>query len=284
MSTKSQTKANKQNAQKSTGPKTAEGKAVASKNAVKHGLFAAEAVVKGENPAEYEAYHDQFLAEWAPVGMVESLMAERVISLAWRLRRAERMQNQAIDEQIEHYITNPLRRQSRMLMCQAQGIPPDDPRRTTDHLQLGRMATYDWSDCKVLDRMLMYERRIESSLNKTIHNLKKYQLMRHIQVTETRKEQAQAQAFREASNFEDATRPEGEKSYLKKRTQSGSGLNDVTSYVEGDYGNMPAGGIEENEPNSNPNKANQSQSHESVLTKVAGKRKKSVAAANSLTG
>jgi hypothetical protein len=93
MSTKAQTKANKQNAQKSTGPRTAEGKAVASKNAVKHGLFAAEAVVKGEDPAEYEAYHDKFLAEWAPVGMVESIMAERVISLAWRLRRAERMQS-----------------------------------------------------------------------------------------------------------------------------------------------------------------------------------------------
>jgi hypothetical protein len=281
MSTKAQTKANQQNAQKSTGPKTDEGKAVASKNAVKHGLFAAEAVVKGENPAEYEAYHDQFLAEWAPVGMVESLMAERVISLAWRLRRAERMQNQAIDEQIEHYITNPLRRRSRMLMCQAQGIPPDDPRRSTDHLQLGRMATYDWSDSKVLDRMLMYERRIESSLNKTIHNLKKYQLMRHIQVTETRKEQAQAQAFREAYDFEDTSgyMPAEKKGNSKKRTQSGPGLNGVTTYVEGDYDNMPAGGIEENEPNSNPNKANQSQLSESVLTKVAGKRKKSVRAA-----
>jgi hypothetical protein len=141
------------------------------------------------------------------------------------------------------------------------------------------MATYDWSDSKVLDRMLMYERRIESSLNKTIHNLKKYQLMRHIQVTETRKEQAQTQAFREAYDFEDANRPEGEESYLKKRTQSGPGLNDITSYEEDVYGNMPAGGIEENEPNSNPNEANRSQLSESVLAKVAGKREKSVRAA-----
>jgi protein subunit release factor B len=48
MSTKAQTKANQQNAQKSTGPKTAEGKAVVSQNAVKHGLFAAEAVITGK--------------------------------------------------------------------------------------------------------------------------------------------------------------------------------------------------------------------------------------------
>jgi len=283
MPTQAQTKANRQNSQKSTGPKTDEGKAVASKNAVKHGLFAAEAVVKGENPAEYEAYHDQFLAELAPVGMVESLMAERVISLAWRLRRAERMQNQAIDEQIEHYITNPLRRRSRMLMCQAQGIPPDDPRRSTDHLQLGRMATYDWSDSKVLDRMLMYERRIENSLNKTIHNLKKYQMIRVIEQADARKQQS-AQAIPKACGFEAANRSAREKSYLKKRTQSEPDQMGATTFMQGGYGNMPAYGIEENEANSNPNKANQSQLHESVLAKVARKRKKSVAAANSLTG
>jgi hypothetical protein len=91
MSTTAQTKANRQNAQKSTGPKTDEGKAVVSQNAVKHGLFAAEAVITGENPADYQAYHDQFLAELAPVGMVESMLAARIISLAWRLQRAERM-------------------------------------------------------------------------------------------------------------------------------------------------------------------------------------------------
>ncbi|MFC1793907.1 hypothetical protein ACFL3Q_10005, partial [Planctomycetota bacterium] len=72
MSTTAQIIANRNNSQKSTGPQTVEGKAVVSQNAVKHGLFAAEAVIKGENPAVYEAYHDQFLAEWKPVGMTET--------------------------------------------------------------------------------------------------------------------------------------------------------------------------------------------------------------------
>ncbi len=53
MSTTEQINANRQNAQKSTGPKTNEGKAAVSKNAVKHGLFAAEAVIEGENQTEY---------------------------------------------------------------------------------------------------------------------------------------------------------------------------------------------------------------------------------------
>ena len=55
MATKAQTKANQQNAQKSTGPQTAEGKNVVSQNAVKHGLFT-DSVIKGENPADYEAW------------------------------------------------------------------------------------------------------------------------------------------------------------------------------------------------------------------------------------
>jgi hypothetical protein len=80
MSTAAQIKANRQNAKKSTEPKTDEGKATVSQNAVKHGLFA-ESVIKGENEAEYEAFHDEMFAELAPVGMVELMLAERVISL-----------------------------------------------------------------------------------------------------------------------------------------------------------------------------------------------------------
>ena len=55
MSTKAQIKANQQNAQKSTGPQTAEGKTVVSQNAIKHGLFT-DSVIKGENQADYEAW------------------------------------------------------------------------------------------------------------------------------------------------------------------------------------------------------------------------------------
>ncbi len=45
MATEAQTNANRANSQKSTGPRTAEGKAAVSQNAVKHGLFGHEAVI-----------------------------------------------------------------------------------------------------------------------------------------------------------------------------------------------------------------------------------------------
>ena len=76
MATKAQIKANKQNSQKSTGPRTAEGKAAVSQNAVKHGLFAHEALIHGESQADFDLHREAFLAEWRPVGPTESMMAE----------------------------------------------------------------------------------------------------------------------------------------------------------------------------------------------------------------
>ena len=73
--------ANRSNAQKSTGPRTVEGKAVVAQNAVKHGLLAQEVVIKGEDPGEFELYRDQMLGELAPVGQVESMLAAGVASL-----------------------------------------------------------------------------------------------------------------------------------------------------------------------------------------------------------
>ena len=90
--TRTKIEANRQNAQKSTGPKTAEGKAAVSKNAVKHGLFI-DLLIRGENEAYYEVFYNEMLANLAPVGSVETMLAERIISLWWRLRRVERMQN-----------------------------------------------------------------------------------------------------------------------------------------------------------------------------------------------
>ena len=205
MATKAQTKANQQNAQKSTGPQTAEGKTVVSQNAVKHGLFT-DSVIKGENQADYEAFHDQYLAELFPVGMAESMLAERVISLTWRLRRAERMQNQAIDEMIENQIDNPMSKRFNRISCHAKGIKLGDPRYVTSHLQLGRIASSDWSNCRVLDRMMLYERRIESSMIKMMHELKRQQIMRRIEHEDADEQYLHSQTIPKACGFEAATR------------------------------------------------------------------------------
>jgi len=272
MSTKAQIKANQQNAKKSTGPQTAEGKAVVSQNAVKHGLFAAEAVITGENPAEYERYHEQFLAELLPVGMVESMLAERVVSLAWRLQRAERMQNEVFEDMIERNVTNKSARHHRENYCRNQGIRPGDPRFDLDLLPLGRIAMSDWSNCSVLDRMMLYERRIENSQHKSLNRLKQYQVIRRVEKEDANQRQPAPESSHPAEKLDDLkkqnqNRPSAgnpkhetrnpkrvEMVHLKKQSQFAPELMGTTSFMQGAYGNNPAGGDEEN-------KAKQSQFH-----------------------
>jgi hypothetical protein len=81
--------ANRNNSRKSTGPKSAEGKARSSRNSVTHGLTA--------QPGEpTEAYHET-LAEWVgdlkPKGIVERTLAERACRSAWNLRRCDRYED-----------------------------------------------------------------------------------------------------------------------------------------------------------------------------------------------
>ena len=66
MSTQDQIIANRRNAQKSTGPRTNKGKAIVSRNAVKHGLWARQALISSEKKADFDIYRDQFLSELAP--------------------------------------------------------------------------------------------------------------------------------------------------------------------------------------------------------------------------
>ena len=83
--------ANRRNAQKSTGPKTADGKAVARLNALKHGLLAQTVVVRGhkirESASGFKKLCRAFYKDLNPVGPLEEMLVDQIISLSWRLRR-----------------------------------------------------------------------------------------------------------------------------------------------------------------------------------------------------
>src|ERR1035437_1761906 len=87
MSSEKRTEANRQNAKKSTGPRTAEGKAASARNALKHGLTAEKfAVIPGEDPEAYFSDLQAWLAhcDGDPMQMA---LAERGCRVAWQLRR-----------------------------------------------------------------------------------------------------------------------------------------------------------------------------------------------------
>jgi hypothetical protein len=85
--------ASRRNGAKSCGPKTPQGKACSSQNALKHGLRAQKfVVVAGESPKEFEALEAALVEELAPDGALQGLLAARIARAAWRLERAERIE------------------------------------------------------------------------------------------------------------------------------------------------------------------------------------------------
>jgi hypothetical protein len=238
MSSEAQINANRLNSQKSTGPQSLEGKAAVSQNAVKHGLFASEAVVKGENRGDFDLFRDEMLAELAPVGPVESILAARVVSLSWRLKRAERIQNQAIDVMIARDGPSPLAKLAQSLLPKDQRQLSADASASNGDLVLGRAAIKDYSNSRVLDRLLMYERRIEHSMFKTMAELQRLRLIRELQ-----------EAAAEEEFAVDAGSPQNNEVNCAKQSQFEPAQMNVSSCARKEYENRAALRLGENKAN-----------------------------------
>ena len=89
MATLKQFEANRRNSQKSTGPKTPEGKSAVSMNALRHGLRARTVVLPGENPTEFHQLCDDLQAEWTPQSRTEQFYVEQMAVSQWKLTRME---------------------------------------------------------------------------------------------------------------------------------------------------------------------------------------------------
>jgi predicted component of type VI protein secretion system len=92
MTSDKQIQANRQNALKSTGAKTPEGKAAVRLNAVKHGLLSRETLLPGEDEEALKELGERLRDELQPVGEFENLLVERIIASYWRLWRLGRME------------------------------------------------------------------------------------------------------------------------------------------------------------------------------------------------
>ena len=84
--------ANRSNAQKSTGPKTQEGKAKVSQNRTVHGLTGRFQVLEGEDQERFDALVDQLMLDEKPVGLAEIELVKKMAQHMWLSERATRFQ------------------------------------------------------------------------------------------------------------------------------------------------------------------------------------------------
>jgi hypothetical protein len=144
--------ANRRNAASSTGPRTSEGKAVAARNSLRHGLTAEAVILPNENAEDFDAFVDDLRAALDPMGGVEELMAERIVGAAWRLRRILRVEAAVYSD------------------------------RGKDHFSFGKEpAPLAWEKVFVFDtfdKISRYEAALQRSLTTALHEIQRLQAVR----------------------------------------------------------------------------------------------------------
>ena len=89
--------ANRANARKSTGPRTAEGKARSAMNAIIHEDSVRVAVTAEEEPRHFILFSRLIRADLRPADFLQTMLVERIIDLLWKMRRVRRAQRDFVD-------------------------------------------------------------------------------------------------------------------------------------------------------------------------------------------
>jgi len=92
MASPAQIAASRANAQLSTGPRSVEGKAVASRNSLKFGITAQSMLIPGEDPAELEQLTAAYQEQFQPVGPIETGVLETIVRSHWFQLRCDRIE------------------------------------------------------------------------------------------------------------------------------------------------------------------------------------------------
>ncbi len=157
MTSEKQILANQNNAQKSTGSKTPEGKEQSSQNAIKHGPLSKALIVEGEASDAYECFREAIFDDLQPKSAMETLLVEKIVNYAWRLRRA--VQAEAIFLQ--------------------GGLSSNWNQKTLD-------SFFGGCDAKKIQNISHYETTIERHFYRSLKELRDIQTIRH--AAEQRKE------------------------------------------------------------------------------------------------
>ena len=82
-------RANRRNARKSTGPRSAAGTAHAARNAVSHGLYCQDLILPGESRHAFLSMRLAYHADLKATDAIEFAIVERAVIAQWHLRRAQ---------------------------------------------------------------------------------------------------------------------------------------------------------------------------------------------------
>ncbi len=189
---KKQLIANRQNAQKSTGPTTTQGKTVVSRNAVKHGLYADDIIINSpylkENKAEYDLLLSSLIDELKPIGRFQEYLVCKIANCLWRSRRAIIAETAQINRQLKN-VNADLRLDSILDRLRDR---PDDTPKTPKTPEDESQALSNLIGIRSIPNesfsfnILRYEMRLDRQMTRAYRLLKHLQFQRHAESLQNR--------------------------------------------------------------------------------------------------
>ena len=92
------------NGAKSNGPVTDEGKAISSRNSLRHGLRAKAVVLTDESQEEFDELREDYIQRFQPADRVESDLVDAMAATRWRLLRIAAIESGILSEGIDRAI------------------------------------------------------------------------------------------------------------------------------------------------------------------------------------
>jgi hypothetical protein len=166
---------NRENARKSTGPRTPEGKSRAAQNAVTHGAFAQNLLLPHEDKEHFAQHYCSMLKSLHPANAIQTFLAQRIIALTWRLNRLHAAESFLHFTRIAQFQTNADKVKKSEL---SQKLAPDYASLLdSDNIPDGLILSYEYDTPKnsAFERLSNAEQRLSNMLHRAIRDLKSLQ-------------------------------------------------------------------------------------------------------------
>ena len=169
--------ANRNNAKKSTGPRTENGKAWAKRNAVKHGLRAEHIITVGENKKEFEELKDQFVKELQPIDIISMQLVNRIVLTAWNLQRSDKIQSGMLAYEMLSYEADEYK--SKLKEIHHADFAGSQIKVPYQNLLMGLSFLRDCNSSNAMVKLGSYETRLLNRFSQLLDQLKTYKVAQY---------------------------------------------------------------------------------------------------------
>ena len=215
-----------------TGPRTPEGKARSSMNALTHGLAAKTPLIPGEDAEEFRQFVWDMVADLAPQGPVQAELAQRAAVLMWKRRRLAGAEEQALCQLQERYAERTARRLAELEQAARTGEDFEELEREKAEEEANG-ARWDANQMLAdqfgfkpgaLDRLARYEQRISQQIDSTLRLLLKLQNRRQWEARAQGQGQGQQRLDTAAAGGSAAAYPAADGAADREAAPAGSGV------------------------------------------------------------